>query len=96
MDDWVMEQARKRADDIAPLPSDSPGTAATKGAGAAFGISLIFLVLERADIWVAAAIAIFVSATVMFLESKQKWDRHHREYREALHHFNSMKERADA
>ena len=80
------DQAKARADEIAPAPADTPVAAAATAFG--FGLLVIFLFLALewlgAPTWVAWAGAAIAYAAIAYGDCLLGWNRHKAEYKDAL------------
>jgi hypothetical protein len=80
------DQAKARADEIAPAPQDTPIAAAATAFG--FGLLVIFMFLAiqwlGAPYWVAWAGAAVAYAGIAYGDCLLGWNRHKAEYKEAL------------
>jgi fatty acid desaturase len=80
------DQAKARADEIAPAPADTPVAAAATAFG--FGLLVIFLFLAiqwlGAPDWVAWLGAAAIYAAIAYGDCVLGWNRHKAEYKEAL------------
>ena len=96
MDTQMINEATKRANDIAPLPAETPGRAAGHAAIAAWLIGIVFYALRDLDVWVPMVVAVALSAFVAFSDCRMKWNRHLDEYRRAVDYLKFMKEKGGA
>jgi hypothetical protein len=80
------EQAKARADEIAPAPADTPIAAAATAFG--FGLLVIFLFLAGqwlgAPDWLAWLGAAAIYAAIAYGDCLLGWNRHRAEYKQAL------------
>jgi len=82
----IFEQARARADAIAPPPVDTPRAAAATACG--FGIAVIgvFIALQwlGAPLWLAWLGSALGYGGIAYADCQLGWNRNREEYREAL------------
>ncbi len=88
----IFEQAKARADEIAPPPVDRPFTAAATAFG--FGLCVIglFIALEWLGIsdwlsWIAAALGY---GGIAYADCFHGWSRNRRQYRDALEELKAQ------
>ena len=82
----IFEQAKARADALAPPPVDTPRTAAATAFG--FGVAVIgvFIVLQwlGLPLWLAWLGAALAYGGIAYADCQLAWTRNAREYREAM------------
>ena len=82
----IFEQAKARADEIAPPPVDKPLTAAATAFGFGLFVTGLFVALEWLGLpgwlaWLASALAY---GGIAYADCLLGWNRNKREYREAM------------
>lgn len=82
----IFEQAKARADAVAPRPADTPRAAAATACG--FGIAVIgvFIALQwlGASLWLAWTGSVLAYGGIAYADCQLGWTRNRDEYREAL------------
>ncbi len=82
----IFDQAKARADEIAPAPADTPIAAAATAFG--FGLLVVFIYFALtwlgAPYWAAWAGAAAAYAGIAYGDCLLGWNRHRAEYKEAL------------
>ena len=82
----IFEQAKARADTIAPPPVDSPRAAAATAFGFGLFVIALFVALQWLGLsgWVAWLGAALAYGGMAYADCQLGWTRNHREYRDAL------------
>jgi hypothetical protein len=82
----IFEQAKARADEIAPPPADKPFAAAATAFGFGLFVTGLFVALEWLDIpaWVAWLGSALAYGGIAYADCQVGWNRNRAEYREAL------------
>ena len=82
----IFEQAKARADEIAPPPADQPLTAAATAFGFGLFVTGMFVAFEWLGIppWVAWLAAALAYGGIAYADCQLAWNRNKREYREAM------------
>lgn len=82
----IFDQAKARADEIAPAPADTPVAAAATAFG--FGLLVVFIYLALgwlgAPYWASWLGAALVYAAIAYGDCLIGWNRHKTEYKDAL------------
>jgi hypothetical protein len=80
------EHAKARADEVAPAPVDTPLAAAATAFGFGLLVVFLFLALQWLDApgWLAWTGAALGYAAIAYGDCLIGWNRHKREYRDAL------------
>ncbi len=82
----IFEQAKARADEIAPPPADKPFAAAATAAGFGLFVIGLFVALQWLGVadwlaWIGAALAY---GGIAYADCQLGWNRNKAEYREAM------------
>ena len=82
----IFEDAKVRADEIAPPPIDKPMTAAATAFGFGLFVTGLFVALEWLGIpaWVAWLVAALAYGGIAYADCQLGWNRNRQEYREAM------------
>lgn len=89
----MLDDAKKRANAIAPQPDETPSGAAAHGAVIAFMVGVGFYVLLPIVSFVTAWLLIIALAAVFaFLDCRLKWKRNSEEVSRAIDYLQFMKE----
>ena len=82
----IFEDAKARADEIAPPPVDKPMTAAATAFGFGLFVTGLFVALEWLGIpaWVAWLVAALAYGGIAYADCQLGWNRNRQEYREAM------------
>lgn len=82
----IFEQAKARADEIAPPPADQPVTAAATAFGFGLFVTALFVALEWLGLpgWIAWLAAALAYGGIAYADCQLGWNRNKREYREAM------------
>ena len=82
----IFEDAKARADEIAPPPIDKPMTAAATAFGFGLFVTGLFVALEWLGIpaWVAWLVAALAYGGIAYADCQLGWNRNRQEYRDAL------------
>jgi hypothetical protein len=82
----IFEQAKARADAIAPPPADKPPTAAATAFGFGLGVIGLFAILQwlGVPLWIAWLASALAYGGIAYADCQLGWSRNAREYREAM------------
>lgn len=82
----IFEQAKARADELAPPPHETPRTAAAIAFGFGIAVIALFIALQWVGLpqWLAWAGAALAYGAIAWADCQHGWTRNKREYREAL------------
>jgi hypothetical protein len=82
----IFEQAKARADEIAPPPADRPLPAAATAAGFGLAVIALFVALQWLGVsaWIAWGLSALAYGGIAYADCLLAWNRNRAEYREAL------------
>lgn len=82
----IFEQAKTRADDVAPAPADKPITAGLTAVGFGLLVTGIYIALVWCGLpaWMAWIGSALIYGAIGYGDSLIGWSRHKREFHEAL------------